>query len=939
MGRNPARCELHLFLVPGMIPGFSVNMQGRRFMPELFVSYASVDRSRTVEVVEALRAQGLAVWIDQAGIAGGTSYGTEIANALRDAEAVLLIASEASLASKNVRQEIMLAWRYDKPIIPLILHPLIFPDDVAYWLEGAQWIEVLDREAPEWMPKLHQALARHGIAQGSPTVEPIRQTAAHAERTGNLPESLPPILGREREIEEVLTLLANGRVLTLTGPGGTGKTRLALEIGRRLGPSFLGGAWFLDLSAVRSADLILPSISDMLEIPAPPDQPPIEAIGATLGDDNTLIILDNLEQIPDASPTLNALQEAVPTLTLLMTSRTPLQITGEWVYAVPQLTLPDMQQLAAPSALIENPAVRLFVTRAQQARPDFQLIDGNARAVAEICHRLDGLPLAIEIAAARTRLLPPAAILTRLGSRLNLLTRGSAGNARQQTLRDTIAWSYNLLDQDHQRVFREFAVFAGGASVEAAEAVLAEADEEEALDLLEGLVDQSLLTFDAAANGEARLRMLETVREFAVEQLAASGQERPVHDRFVTYFSGWLETVAPEIIEGRDDRPMRAVRGELGNLRALLDWLRRQDSQAQRLRLVCDLFPYWRAAGPFAEAEEELAAALHAAPAGDDVQRGRASSALGWLAGARGDFATARSWYEQAMECFEAAANLPRLVEAHAQLAMVAELTSDYAAARVHHERRRALLTDDDALGIAQVEHDLGSLAFTEGDIPEGIRLISGAIETYRRLADTQLIAYALIDLASAEMLNGERASSLAHIREAETLVRTLQDDYALAVATVTRGRAEQLAGDLAGAQRTLEGALDDADRLGDASLRSLALYGLGVNATALGEWAVAERWLQQGFGVADEIGDRRRISEILEVMARTCAGAGDLDRAALLLGRADVERQESGTSVPPAHEQRYEETLAIARSGLGEERFAELWEEGRGMEASELIG
>src|SRR6478735_3514233 len=205
-------------------------------MGQLFVSYASVDRVHALEVVEAVRAQGIDVWIDQADIAGGAAYGAEIANALRDAEAVLLIASDASLASKNVRQEIMLAWRYDRPIIPLILHPLVFPDDVAYWLEGAQWIEVFDRPAEKWLPKLWQALARHGIGTGQSEAAAPAPAVPALEGIGNLPASLPPIIGRERELEEVLTLLANGRTITLTGPGGTGKTRLALEVGRRIGP-------------------------------------------------------------------------------------------------------------------------------------------------------------------------------------------------------------------------------------------------------------------------------------------------------------------------------------------------------------------------------------------------------------------------------------------------------------------------------------------------------------------------------------------------------------------------------------------------------------------------------------------------------------------------------------------------------------------------------
>ncbi|HET7056725.1 MAG TPA: tetratricopeptide repeat protein, partial [Thermomicrobiales bacterium] len=788
--------------------------------------------------------------------AGGTQYGTEIANALRDAAAVVLIASDASLASKNVRQEIMLAWRYDRPIIPLILHPLVFPDDVAYWLEGAQWIEVFDRAPEAWVPKLWQALARHGFATVPDTPAAPAATPAFAQ-AGNLPARLPPILGRDREIEEVIALLRNGRTITLTGPGGTGKTRLALEVGRRVGPGYEGGAWFLDLSAVRSAELVAPTTAAMLELDVPPGASPIEILAAHLGRRATLVVLDNLEQIPEVVGDLAALQAAAPGLSLLMTSRASMQLPGGWVYAVPQLALPDLSNLPAPATLMENPAVRLFVDRATLARSDFQLIDGNARAVAEICHRLDGLPLAIEIAAARTRMLPPAAILTRLGSRLNLLTRGSAANARQQTLRDTIAWSYDLLDSEAQRAFRTCAVFAGGTPVEAAEAVVSEiaGETQPALDLLEHLIDQSLLVTETRDDGATALRMLETLREYAEEQLEQHGESDSVHAAHLQWYLDWIESLTPELRARRDGGAIRAVRAELGNLRAALAWVDGHDTGAARLRLTSALFHYWRTAGPFAEAYEELAGALAAGGDTPRVELGQVASALAWLAAARGDFGEARTLYRRALEIYEAVGDVPHQAETHTDLALVAEFTADYAGAREHLDQRRLLLPPDDVRALAQIEHDLGRLTFIEGEFPEAIRSISGAISTYRMLADTQLIAIALIDLASAELLNGDAADSLAHIRESIALLRTLQDDYARVVAEATRGRAEQLAGDYTGAQATLEQALVDAETLGDVSLRALALYGLGVNATFLEDWEGAEARLREAFAISHEIG------------------------------------------------------------------------------------
>lgn len=911
-------------------------------MGQLFVSYASGDRARTLEIVEAVRAQGIEVWIDQAGIAGGAAYGTEIANALRDAEAVLLIASDASLASKNVRQEIMLAWRYDRPIIPLILHPLLFPDDVAYWLEGAQWIEVFDRPEGEWLPKLWQALARHGVVDARDERDSqIAVPTVSVDVLGNLPSGLAPIIGRERELEEVLTLLANGRTITLTGPGGTGKTRLALEVGRRIGPSYEGGVWFLDLSSTHAVELVLPGIAALLDVDVPPDGSAVEAIAGAVAGKPTLLILDNLEQILDAAVDLAALQDAAPELTLLMTSRAPLQLPREWVYAVPQLVLPDLQALPAPSALLENPAVRLFVTRAQQAKPDFQLIDGNARAVAEICHRLDGLPLAIEIAAARVRLLPPAAMLTRLGSRLNLLTRGSAANARQQTLRDTIGWSYNLLEPEQQWAFRTFSVFEGGASVEAAESVLSTLHAETSeppLDLLEHLVDQSLLVIGTTETGEPRLRMLETVREYASEQLAASDADGVTQGVHVEYFLGWIEQTRATLIESRDSRAIRSVRAELDNLRGSLTWTRNHHAVNQRLRLVNAVFPFWRIAGPYDEATAELTEALACTDDTDLDQRAWALSALGWLAGARGDFAEAIELNEQAFELFVQAGDLNQQTESLLQLATAAEWMGNYEAARSYQKRRLELVPPEDTFGIARVELDLGRLTLIEGEYDSAIHLMSNSIDTFREFADTPLIALGLLDLSSAELLDGKASESLEHISESISLLQTLQDEYGLAIAVVTRGRAEQLAGEIERAQVSLEQSLADANRLGDASLRSLALYGLGVNAIARSSWSEAADRLQEAFAVTRSIGDRRRMSEILERMAQVAVGVGKVETAALLLGRASLERAESGTATPPAHLPPHHAATETTRQRLGAERFDRLFQQGQARDAAELV-
>jgi tetratricopeptide (TPR) repeat protein len=484
-------------------------------------------------------------------------------------------------------------------------------------------------------------------------------------------------------------------------------------------------------------------------------------------------------------------------------------------------------------------------------------------------------------------------------------------------------------------------VFEGGASVEAAESVLASLNAETSappLDLLEHLVDQSLLVIGTTEAGEPRLRMLETVREYASEALMAGGQKESAHGAHVRYFLDWIERTREELTESRDGQAIRAVRGELGNLRGALSWLRMDDLDGRRLQLVNALFPYWRIAGPYTEASDELAGALADGQECAPRQRAWALSALGWLAGARGGFAESISLNEEALELFTTVGDWEQQVEILWQLALAAELMSDYGRARSYHQRRLLLVPADDVLATARIEHDLGRLTFIEGSYHEAIQLLSQAISIFRTYSETQLIAHGLLDLASAELLSGLAGESLDHIGESITLLRTLQDEYGLAIAVVTRGRAEQLAGEYQRAQLTLEQSLADADRLGDASLRSLALYSLGVNAVAGASWREAATRLREAFDINQSIGDRRRAAELLEVMAQVAVGLEKAETAALLLGRARRERMAGATATPPAHLPRLNGAIEAARLSLGQDRFDILVAQGETADAAALM-
>ncbi len=406
-------------------------------------------------------------------------------------------------------------------------------------------------------------------------------------RPNNIP--IPPtrLIGREREIQAVRDLLRreDTRLVTLTGPGGTGKTRLGIGVAAELLHEFRDGAFFVALAPVADPETVSSAIAQALGVREAEGRPLQESLADFLRGKEALLVLDNLEHLPSAAPLVADLLRAHPGLRALVTSRAALRLSGEQEFPVSPLALPDMTHLPPVAALAHYAAVALFIERAARVRPDFTVTAGNAALVAAICARLDGLPLAIELAAARIKLLPPRALLARLGrgpagSSLRLLTGGARDlPARQQTLRDTIAWSYNLLTPEEQRLFRRLAVFGGGCTLETAEAVLhggpagGGAPEGSAIDVADGLAslaDKSLLRQDEGADGEPRFLMLETIREFGLEELAASGEEAVFRERHAGYFRALVEAAGAILFSTTRDRVRLAV--ERDNIEAALRW-------------------------------------------------------------------------------------------------------------------------------------------------------------------------------------------------------------------------------------------------------------------------------------------------------------------------------------------------------------------------------
>lgn len=423
-------------------------------VPYVFLSYASVERERALAIADTLEGAGVPVWLDRRSIAGGSRWNTGIVQGIKGCAVLALAATPAAVASRHVQRELQLAVEFDRPVLPLLLEPVQFPDALRYALAGVQWVDLLDRPANQWLPDILRALAGLGVTRSTDAAIRYASSVPNgstgpgmaAPRT-NLPAALTSFVGRQQEIADVTHILETARLVTLTGPGGTGKTRLALALAEQVLSEYPDGVWFVDLSPLVGPALVVSSIAQTLGVRESEGRSLGEALTASLREKRTLLVLDNFEQVVEAAPLLRDLLAGAHGLTLLVTSRVVLHVTGEHEYAVPPLPLPDAEAGPSQDALARNPAVALFVERARGVKREFTPTQENATAVVEICTRLDGLPLAIELAASRIRLLSPDAIRARLVERLKLLTGGARDlPARQQTLHGTIRWSYDLLD-------------------------------------------------------------------------------------------------------------------------------------------------------------------------------------------------------------------------------------------------------------------------------------------------------------------------------------------------------------------------------------------------------------------------------------------------------------------------------------------------------------
>ncbi len=606
--------------------------------------------------------------------------------------------------------------------------------------------------------------------------EPAPVIAAPARTAGQPPPALTSFLGRERDLGAVGLLLEAGRrLVTLSGAGGVGKTRLALELMRAVAPRFPDGVWFVDLSPLSDPALVPRAVADALTLPDAPEHLHQQAIAAWLAPRTALLVVDNCEHLLEASAALvGALVRACPYLAVVATSRERLGIRGEQVYQLSPLSLPPPSMpsagISAGAALLEFAAVRLFVERAQAARANFALSAENAAAVVTICRRLDGLPLAIELAAARVRVLSPAQIAARLEDRFQLLTTAPReAPARQQTLRALIEWSYELLSGAERAMLRRLAVFAGGWTLEATEAVCP--DEElaawEVLDLLSSLVDKSLIVAETRAEA-ARYALLESIREYAAERLAATGETRVLRRRHAEYFLALAEEALPKLRGAEQIVWLQRLEDEHNNLRAALSWASGADIQ-MALRLAVALGPFWEGRGHLEEGRRWVETLL-ASPASRDVPsslRARATLAGGRLAQWQTRLEQAATLLEESLALARPLGEPCLAAEALVHLGAVRRRQGAFAeSARLLEESLALYRAAEDSAGMAQALLTLGVTVRFQGDVARSIALLEESLAHFRALGDLRWLAITLTMLGGSLLQQRDYVRAAPMIRE-----------------------------------------------------------------------------------------------------------------------------------------------------------------------------
>jgi non-specific serine/threonine protein kinase len=793
-------------------------------------------------------------------------------------------------------------------------------------------------------------------------------------------------VGRQDEVAEVRRLLggephpedSRPRLVTLAGSGGCGKTRLALQVARSEveQDSHPDGVWLVELAPVADPALVGQAVATTLNVREVPGQAVLQTLAGALAERRLLLLLDNCEHLLDACAALaDALLRACPGVQILATSQQALGMTGEVAYRVPSLATPEGDDLpgagegpetaAALKAMQGYGAVRLFVERARFGQPGFALSAQNAREVLAICRRLDGIPLAIELAAARLAVLSPSQLAERLDDRFRLLTRGNrAAPARHQTLRTLVDWSYGLLTPEERTLFDRLAVFAGGFSLEAAEAVCAGdgLDQEDILPLLSQLVEKSLVNAGEDVDARARFRLPETLREYARERLegdsvaeAPAGATRERHAIFYTA----LAEAAHSALSGPDQGAwLDRLEREHDNLRAALRWRLDRGDARGALRLGAALGRFWAMRGYLREGRERLAEALAlpdggapgaspiaadgapgaGAPPGSD--RARALYSAGFLAWRQGDAAAARPLLESSVALARRLGDPGTTAYGLFYLGLVPEFQGDYPAARAYFAESRSLFEEaGDRDGLALALFGLGNVARQEGDLDTARTLLERSLDLFRDVGNRRSLALPLGYLGRVALRLGDPAGARARLEEALATWEELGEQWLIASVLDSLAEVARVEGDQTGAEALLDRSLTLWRTLGSTGPQTQsALHQLGHVSLTLGRPEQAAALFRECLSRAREQGNRRHVAEALAGLAGVAAGAGDGEQAGRLFGAAEALRLGVGAALSPADAIDHQRAEELARAAAGARAYSAARRAGAGTELDSII-
>ncbi len=798
----------------------------------------------------------------------------------------------------------------------------------------------------------------------------------------NLPIQLSSFIGREREIVQVKQLFATTRLLTLTGSGGCGKTRLALQAAAEVLEDFEDGVWLVEFASVSDPNLVAQKVAFTLNLREQQGRPLLATIADYLQLKHLLLVLDNCDHlITTCAQLVDTLLRGCPQLRIFATSREALRMAGEVSLRVPSLSLPDPSRSPSWESLTQYEAIRLFTERATAALPTFTLTSQNAGAVVQVCHRLDGIPLAIELAAARIRALSLEQIAKRLDDRFQLLTGGIRTSLpRQQTLKATMDWSYDELSTQELILFRRLSVFASGFALEAVEAVCAgdRVNPDEVLDVFSRLVEKSLVEVENKAES-SRYRLLETVRQYSRDRLRESGEAEQFHTQHRDWYLGLAERIEPELQGPDESMWLDRLDLEHDNLRAALEWSTRHEESDEALRLAGALGWFWFIRGYWSEGREWLERALARSRGDATAARAKALYRAGFLAWRLGDYGQAVALSEESLTLCKKGGDDWGSAFSLQTLGAVARYQGEYARAEVLHEEslrifrglrekwgiafalsflglvayrqgsyERATGLYDESLslfrglrqqwGTAIALHNLGIAQCCQGNYARAIALHEESLTYFRAIGDKLNTGQALYALGTAAWQQGDCARATALHEEGLALSRELGDKPGIAYSLHSLGMVAEIDGRLVEAATLQQESLALFRALGDKPGIALSLYGLGIAKRSSADYGQAVAILRESLVLRAQMGDNLGIAECLEGLGEVACVQNRAEQASRLLGAAEALRQTIGAPLPPVHRPEYMRHLDLAKAGLGMPTFTRAWAEGRAVALADAV-